>query len=294
MHSNTPPPAAPGEDAKTATKHVQLPLWRATPLLLMSTGLHVFCALLTVLHPALWQWTLGAVIANHLLILTTVVMWPSSRLLGPNMTRLPAAAALRGEVALTFDDGPDPLITPRVLELLDQYGAKSSFFCIGNKVIAHPELAREIIRRGHSVENHTNSHPHAFAFFGADALQHEIDSAQTAIRATTGVAPVFFRAPMGFRNPFLAPMVERAGLRYTNWTRRGYDTVAKSAELVLQRLQRGLAAGDILLLHDGRSIQPYNESPVILEVLPRLLEHLQALNLKSVSLQTACNPVSRR
>jgi len=107
MHSNTPPPAAPGEDAKTATKHVQLPLWRATPLLLLSTGLHVFCAVLTVLHPALWQWTLGAVIANHLLILATVVMWPSSRLLGPNMTRLPAAAALRGEVALTFDDGPD-------------------------------------------------------------------------------------------------------------------------------------------------------------------------------------------
>jgi peptidoglycan/xylan/chitin deacetylase (PgdA/CDA1 family) len=88
-------------------------------------------------------------------------------------------------------------------------------------------------------------------------------------------------------------MVERAGLRYTNWTRRGYDTVAKSAEPVLQRLQRGLAAGDILLLHDGRSIHPHNESPVILEVLPRLLEHLQSLNLKSVALQTACKPVGK-
>jgi len=293
MHSNTPLPVAPGEDSETGARHVQLPLWRATPLLLFSTGLHVFCAVLTALHPAIWQWTLGAVIANHLLILATVVMWPGSRLLGPNMTRLPAAAALRGEVALTFDDGPDPVVTPRVLDLLDQYGAKASFFCIGNKVIAHPELAREIIRRGHNVENHTNSHPHAFAFFGPGALQHEIDSAQTAIHATTGVAPVFFRAPMGFRNPFLAPMVERAGLRYTNWTRRGYDSVAKSAEPVLQRLQRGLAAGDILLLHDGRSIQPHNESPVILEVLPRLLEHLQALNLKSVALQTACNPASK-
>jgi peptidoglycan-N-acetylglucosamine deacetylase len=293
MHSNTPLPAAPGEDTETSAKHVQLPLWRATPLLLLSTGLHVFCAVLTVLYPAIWQWTLGAVIANHLLILATVVMCHGSRLLGPNMIRLPAASALRGEVALTFDDGPDPIVTPQVLDLLDQYGAKASFFCIGNKIIAYPELAREIIRRGHSVENHTNSHPHAFAFFGPGALQHEIDSAQTAIHATTGVAPVFFRAPMGFRNPFLAPMVERAGLRYTNWTRRGYDTVAKSAEPVLQRLQRGLAAGDILLLHDGRSIQPHNESPVILEVLPRLLEHLQALNLKSVALQTACNPASK-
>ncbi len=293
MHSNTPPPIAPGEGHQTTAKSIQLPMWRATPVLQWSTGLHVFCAALTVLSPAIWQWTLGAVIVNHLLILATVVMWPGSRLLGPNMIRLPVAAALRGEVALTFDDGPDPIVTPRVLDLLDQYGAKASFFCIGNKVIAHPELTREIIKRGHSVENHTNSHPHAFAFFGPSALQHEIDSAQTAIYATTGVAPVFFRAPMGFRNPFLAPVVERAGLRYTNWTRRGYDTFAKSAEPVLQRLQRGLAAGDILLLHDGRSIQPHGESPVILEVLPRLLKHLQTLNLKSVSLQTACNHVSK-
>jgi peptidoglycan/xylan/chitin deacetylase (PgdA/CDA1 family) len=289
MHSNTSPPAVPGEDSKTGAKHIQLPLWRATPLLLSSTGLHMFCAVLTVLDPAIWHWTLGAVIANHLLIIAMVVLWPGSRLLGPNMTRLPAAAAQRGEVALTFDDGPDSLVTPRVLDLLDQYGAKASFFCIGNKIIAHPELAREIIRRGHSVENHTNSHPHGFAFFGPSALQRQIDSAQAAIFAATGVAPVFFRAPMGFRNPFLAPVVERAGLRYTNWTRRGYDTVARSAEPVLHRLQRGLAAGDILLLHDGRSFQSHG-TPVILEVLPRLLERLQTLKLRSVALQTACKP----
>jgi len=292
MHSNTPP-VAPGDGHPITAKPIRLPLWRATPALQWSTGLHVFCVALTALSPALWPWTLGAVILNHLLILATIVMWPKSRLLGPNMIRLPVAAALRGEVALTFDDGPDPLVTPQVLNLLDQFGAKASFFCIANKVIAHPELTREIIRRGHSVENHTNSHPHAFAFFGPGALQHEIDSAQTAIYATTGVAPGFFRAPIGFRSPFLAPVVERAGLHYTNWTRRGYDTFAKSAEPVLQRLQRGLAAGDILLLHDGRSLQRHSEPPVILEVLPRLLEHLQTLNLKSVSLQTACNHVSK-
>ena len=267
---------------------MQLSLWRGTPILLFSTGLHLFCAVLTLLNPALWEWTLGAVIANHLLIFATVVLWPGSRLLGPNMRRLPTAAALRGEVALTFDDGPDPVVTPQVLDLLDQYGAKASFFCIGNKVSAYPELTREIIRRGHSVENHTNSHPHGFPFFSPTAMQHEIDSAQTAIHATTGVTPVFFRAPMGFRNPFLAPMVERAGLRYTNWTRRGYDTFAKSAEPVWQRLQRGLAAGDILLLHDGRSLVPHNEVPIILEVLPRLLEHLHTLNLKSVALPAGC------
>jgi peptidoglycan/xylan/chitin deacetylase (PgdA/CDA1 family) len=293
MHSNTPPPITPGEGRSATAKQIQSPLWRATPALQLGTVLHVFCAVLTVLHPAIWQWTLGAILMSHLMVLVMVVMLPRSRLLGPNMMRLPASAALRGEVALTLDDGPDPIVTPQVLDLLDQYGAKASFFCIANKVIAHPELAREIIRRGHSVENHTNCHPHAFALFGPGALQHEIDTAQTAIHATTGIAPEFFRAPMGFRNPFLAPAVERAGLRYTSWTRRGYDSYAKSAEPVLQRLQCGLAAGDILLLHDGRSIKPHGESPVVLEVLPRLLERLQELNLRSVSLQTACGHASK-
>jgi peptidoglycan/xylan/chitin deacetylase (PgdA/CDA1 family) len=241
-----------------------------------------------VLNPAIWQWTLAAVIVNHLLIHATVIMWPYSRLLGPSMIRLPAAAALRGEVALTFDDGPDPIVTPQVLDLLDRYGAKASFFCIADKTIAYPELTREIIRRGHSVENHTYSHPHTFPFFGPDAMQREIGSAQNAIHAITGIFPIFFRAPMGVRNPFLAPVVERAGLRYVNWTRRGFDTFAKSAEPVFQRLYRGLAAGDILLLHDGCSFRPHGGSPVILEVLPRLLEYLQTRDLRSVALQSAC------
>lgn len=277
------------QNMQATENYIQLPLWRASPALLLSTGLHLFCLVLTLLIPTLWRWTLSAVIVNHALILATVVLWPRGRLLGPNMTRLPAAAALRGEVALTFDDGPDPLITPQVLDLLDQYAAKASFFCIGDKVLAHPELTREIIRRGHSVENHTGSHPHAFALFRPAAMQQEVDSAQTAIHQTTGIAPAFFRAPMGFRNPFLAPVVARTGVLYASWTRRGYDTFAKTAEPVLRRLQHGLAAGDILLLHDGRSIQAHRESPVILEVLPRLLKHLRALNLKSVALTAACN-----
>ena len=292
MYSHTPAPVAPDDSRQTTANQIWLPLWLTTPALQLGTGLHIFCIALTVLNPTLWPWTLGVVIVNHLLFSATIIIWPRSRLLGPNMTRLPAAAARRGEVTLTFDDGPDPVVTPQVLDLLDQYGARASFFCIAEKVIAHPELAREIIRRGHSVENHTNSHPHAFAFFGPNAMRREIDSAQTAIYETTGVASIFFRAPMGFRNPFLAPVAERAGLCYTSWTRRGYDTFAESAEPVLQRLQRDLAAGDILLLHDGRSIQPHGKLPVILEVLTRLLEHLQTLNLKSFSLPTACNHVS--
>lgn len=267
----------------------RLPLWRATTALRLTTLFNAGCAALTLLQLAIWPWTLSAVIANHL-ILGIATMLPRSRLLGPNMIRLPAAAIRRQEVALTFDDGPDPEITPRVLDLLDQYGAKASFFCIASRVTAHPELAREIIRRGHSVENHSLRHPNTFAFFSPAAQQREIDAAQATIYAVTGRAPQFFRAPMGFRNPFLIPLVERANLRYVSWARRGYDTVARHPEPVVQRLQRGLAAGNILLLHDGCATRQNTGAPVILEVLPRLLEQLQARSLKAVSLPAACEP----
>ena len=266
------------------------PLWRATRALYLSTVLHGFCISLTVINPAIWHWTLGAIVVNHLL-LTIGVLQPRSQLLGSNITRLSVAATSRGEVGLTFDDGPDPEITPRVLDLLDQYDAKASFFCLAQKVAAYPELAREIIRRGHSVENHTYSHPYAFSLYGPSALQREINTAQITIHAITSVAPVFFRAPMGFRSPLLAPIVERAGLRYATWTRRGLDTFAKDPEPILQRLQYGLAAGDILLLHDGCPTQRRGDSAIILQVLPRLLDHLRTLKLKSVSLTTACGHV---
>lgn len=283
MKTRPRPSTAPSGNGETAAVH-----WLTTPALKLSAAVHSGSAMLALLNPGIWQWALGAVLFNHV-VLTAGVLRPKSRLLGPNMTRLPEAAARRMEVALTFDDGPDPETTPLVLDLLDQYGAKASFFCIASKVLAHPELAREIIRRGHSLENHTYRHPYAFALFGPGGIVREIESAQTTICAVTGVAPGFFRAPMGFRPPFLAPAVERTGLCCATWTRRGFDTFALNPEAVLQRLLRDLAAGDILLLHDGRPNRPNRNTRVIREVLPRLLKHLQTLGLKSVSLTTACN-----
>jgi len=259
--------------------------WFTTPALQASVGVHIGCVLLALLYPGFWQWALGAVLLNHL-ILTTGVLLTKSRILGPNMTRLPAAAANRGEISITFDDGPDPEVTPLVLDLLDQYNAKASFFCMANKVSSCPELAREIVKRGHSIENHTNSHPYAFAFFGPGCILREIKSAQDAIYSVTGVIPKFFRAPMGFRPPFLSPALDRIGLRSVTWTRRGFDTFAKSPEPVLRRLLHDLAAGDILLLHDGRPEQKKINQQILLEVLTRLLEHLRANNLRSVSLPT--------
>jgi peptidoglycan/xylan/chitin deacetylase (PgdA/CDA1 family) len=260
--------------------------WRLTAALRISIAFHAGCAVMLILNPANWLAVLGAVLANHLM-LTGAVFWPRGRLLGPNMTRLPASAIRRGEIALTFDDGPDPEITPQVLDLLDRYDAKSSFFCIAEKVAAFPELAREIVKRGHSIENHSHSHPYNFALLGWQGLRGEISAAQQTIREVTGTTPRFLRAPMGFRSPFLAPVTEYLGLCYVSWTRRGYDVFEQNPEHVLRRLLRRLAAGDILLLHDGRSHQPHGGSTVVLEALPLLLEHLRGQGLRSVTLPVA-------
>jgi peptidoglycan/xylan/chitin deacetylase (PgdA/CDA1 family) len=222
---------------------------------------------------------LGALGANHL-ALFFAVLCPRGQLLGPNLVRLPAAAVRRREISLTFDDGPDPEVTPRVLELLDRYQAKASFFCIGERAAAHAELVKEIARRGHSVENHSYHHYNAFAFFSISRLRREVDAAQGAVAAITGRSPAFFRAPAGFRSPLLDPVLASRGLRYVSWTRRGFDAVSGNSTRILRELTRGLAAGDVLLMHDT--------VPVVLSVLPALLEQVSAQGLKAVSLASAC------
>jgi peptidoglycan/xylan/chitin deacetylase (PgdA/CDA1 family) len=261
--------------------------WRATPAIKVSAVVHVGALFTLAFEPALWPWALGAVALNHL-FLSCAVLWPRGRLLGPNLTGLPAAAVARREVSLNFDDGPDPDVTPRVLDLLDRHQAKASFFCVGEKAAAHPDIVREIARRGHSVENHSHRHPHAFAFYGMRGLGREVDAAQSVIARITGRAPGFFRAPAGFRSPLLDAVLAARGLRYVSWTRRGFDTVDGDAAAVLERLTRGLAAGDVLLLHDSGRARTAGGEPVVLAVLPGLLERLASAGLKSVPLPQAC------
>ena len=265
--------------------------WYPAPLIQLSVLWHAAGAITLVTAPSWWPWVLGALAGNHL-VLSAAVLWPRGRWLGPNLIRLPASAAARAEVCLTFDDRPDPQVTPQVLDLLDRYQAKASFFCIGKKAAAFPETVREIARRGHSVENHSYGHPLAFAFYGMSRLRREVESAQAVIAGITGRAPRFFRAPAGFRSPFLDPVLARCGMRYVSWTRRGYDAVRHDSVRVLQQLARGLAAGDVLMLHDGKRARTDAGEPVVLAVLPALLEQLAARGLKSVSLPTACNDAS--
>ncbi len=250
-----------------------------------SAVLHVGAAAGVIARPHLWPWMLGTVVANHL-ILTAAGLWPRSKLLGPNWTSLPAAVAARGEVAVTIDDGPNPHITPRVLDLLDEHRAKATFFCIGSQIEEYAELAREIVRRGHAVENHSQRHLKRFSVLGPRAIADEIERAQQSIGAVTGERPRFFRAPAGLRNPFLDPILTRLDLRLASWTRRGFDTLNRDAGAVLEKLTHGARGGDILLLHDGHAGHTQSGSALILEVLPGLLTALASSGLTPVTLRS--------
>jgi peptidoglycan/xylan/chitin deacetylase (PgdA/CDA1 family) len=260
--------------------------WPLPPLLHASAVLHLGVLLLLLTASARWPWGLAALALNHA-VLTACGLWPRSTALGANLRRLPPAAVARREVALTLDDGPDPAVTPAVLDQLDAAGARATFFCIADRAAAHPALLHEIRRRGHSVQNHSQHHRHTFSLRGPRGFAREVDAAQATFTALTGEAPTLFRAPAGLRNPFLAPVLHRRGLTLTSWTRRAFDTRCTDPQQVLGRLTRGLAAGDILLLHDGHAARLPDGRAVVLAVLPALLEAFRQAGLRPVTVPEA-------
>ena len=263
--------------------------WRPAPFIAASIGLHAAAIAGALLSPGAWKWSLAAIAGNHA-ILTLLGLWPRSTALGPNVTRLPERAAARGEVALTFDDGPDPEVTPRILDLLESRGARGTFFCIASRAERHPEVVAEIARRGHSVENHSRGHSPLFATHGIGGFRREIGAAQAALARCAGRAPRFFRPPAGLRNPLLDPALHALGLRLATWTRRAFDTRNGDAADVAERLLRGLAAGDILLLHDAGGARTATGTPVVLEALPLVLDAIAARGLRAVTLDHAIDP----
>jgi peptidoglycan-N-acetylglucosamine deacetylase len=235
-----------------------------------------------------WPWAVGGVVANHAL-LTAAGLWPRSTLLGHNIRNLSLAACNAGQLAITIDDGPDPAVTPAVLDILDAAGARATFFCIGKAVRTHPGLAREIVERGHAIENHSHDHQKYFSFLGPGGLRTDITNAQLVIKDTTGQVPLFFRAPAGLRSPLLDSVLQKLDLQLVSWTRRGFDTVTRDAEKVRSRLEERLQAGDILLLHDGNAASTPTGAPVVLKVLPQLLKTIKERGLQTVLLRNTAS-----
>jgi peptidoglycan/xylan/chitin deacetylase (PgdA/CDA1 family) len=257
--------------------------WKPTLAIKTTLAVHAAAAVGYLVAPSIWPWALGALVVNHAII-TTAGLLPRTTLLGPNLNRLPDDAVARREVAITIDDGPDPDVTPRVLDLLDAADAKATFFCIGWRARENPALCCEIVARGHRIENHGDSHSKAFAFFGPGRMKADIAAAQATFSEISGQPPRYIRATAGLRNPFLDAVLHRLNLKLASWTRRPYDTRCGDPTIVFQRLSRDLGPGDILLLHDGHAARTADGQPVILAVLPRLLATLRDHQLNPVTL----------
>jgi peptidoglycan/xylan/chitin deacetylase (PgdA/CDA1 family) len=271
---NSPIPVSPG--------HVRH--WKPTPLVSGAAALHVGAAAAVMASPPLWPWAAASVVASHL-ALTAAGLWPRSSLLGLNWTTLPDAPGNRNQIALTIDDGPDPEVTPRVLDVLDRYQAQATFFCIGDAARRYPQWVEAIVARGHAVENHSQRHRHTFSLLGPGALRREIEAAQITLTEISGTRPLFFRAPAGLRNPFLEPVLCKLGLQLASWTRRGFDTRTADAGVIARRLLRGLAARDILLVHDGHAALDRHGEPAVLDALSNLLDAAGEANLRLVTLR---------
>jgi peptidoglycan-N-acetylglucosamine deacetylase len=169
-------------------------------------------------------------------------------------------------IALTFDDGPNPAITPALLELLAKHSFRATFFLIGAHVRAFPELASEIVQYGHTIGNHTDTHP-ALPLLSAQKIAAELDRCDEAIEQATGIRPRWMRPPYGFRSPLLNGVVRRRdGSGVVMWSRLASDWKPQPAEKVMRRLRR-VGGGDIVLLHDADHRLPRGDRRHTVEAL---------------------------
>lgn len=153
-------------------------------------------------------------------------------------------------IALSFDDGPDPLITGELLDLLQEHGISAAFFCIGKKVEDHPEVVARMAREGHLVGSHSWSHSPFFDLFSARHMEKELEKTDMAIERATGSKPEWFRPPFGVTNPFLAAAAQKRAYRVMGWSVRSFDTSGKDVEKIMARIVKGWKPGVIILLHD--------------------------------------------
>ncbi|HVU04476.1 MAG TPA: polysaccharide deacetylase family protein [Polyangiaceae bacterium] len=192
-------------------------------------------------------------------------------------------------VALTFDDGPHPETTRRVLELLAAAGARATFFVLGEKAAAHPDVVREIAQAGHAIGVHGFRHDRLYALKPPRAVEEDVERAVSVVRDIAGIAPRWFRPPVGQVSPRTAAGAERAGVTLVGWTVRGLDGFAGAdPERVAARVARGLRGGAIVLLHDAAERDDH--SPAALAALPRVLEAIARRNLRAVTLDELLSP----
>lgn len=213
----------------------------------LSTGALGCAAVRALMHGSLGSAHSFALAATGTILIPT--LWKNSQWFGPVETRFDT---LERHVWLTIDDGPDPEETPGILRVLEKHGVKATFFAIGERVRRWPDLAREIVRSGHGLQNHTYHHSSGtFWCASPGRASREISMCGDVILETTGVRPNLFRTPVGLANPFVHATVQRAGLRMVGWSATGWDGVSYHPGKVIARILGHLSPGAIILIHEG-------------------------------------------
>ena len=186
-------------------------------------------------------------------------------------------------VALTFDDGPDPVSTPAILAMLEPGGHRATFFLVGSKVLLHPEVVEQIVAAGHSIGVHGHVHRWGYGFLPPSAVARDIQAAQDAVERACGKRPELFRPPIGIVSPRTAAGARRAKVPIVLWSVKGGDGVPVRAGTVVRRVRRGLRDGAIVLLHDAAESGP--RTPASLEALPPILQQIETLGLATVGVE---------
>jgi peptidoglycan-N-acetylglucosamine deacetylase len=212
-----------------------------------------------------------------------VAVWgtyaPNSRLFGPVVGRGPP----RPIAFLTFDDGPNQGNTERVLEVLAREAAPATFFMVGRHVERFPRTAAAVARAGHQIGNHTYSHVKLHRV-GPRRTAEEIGRAHHSIAAATGSVPRFFRAPHGYRGPFVARAIAPYRYRTFGWTFGVWDSARPGAGEIRSRVRRRLCPGAIILLHDGDGYDPYGDRSQTAEALTGIIADVRAAGYRLDSL----------
>jgi len=228
------------------------------------------------------SWVLvGLALAAGLVVLNVGLFHPRVQLFGPCVWHGPRT---KPRVALTFDDGPHPDTTRRVLEVLEAHGVKATFFVVGAEVERHPALARELVTRGHELGNHTFSHGVTTDLFLAGRLAADVARCQQTIEAVTGQQARWYRPAVGIRNPPVHAAARKVGLPVVTWSDAPRDGARAFTLERAKAMAARAQAGDILALHDGTrpGQEALREHPV--RNLGALIEGLEARGLEVVTL----------
>lgn len=207
---------------------------------------------------------------------------PRAQLHCESFRRLPRGAP---DVALTFDDGPHPSATPRVLDLLAAHDMRATFFVVGDNVRRHPALVRRMLAEGHAVGLHSDTHSYIYPLHSRAWVVRDLRRCRSTVEDAGGVAPKMFRPPMGLRNPMIAAAVRELDLAMILWSAGGRDRGHDNGPRVAARLARQAAPGAVLMLHDGAEPGKESTGPTGLGAVEPLLAALVRKGLKSRALQ---------